>query len=142
METLLDASETKQRLLQHGATLAGFLLLLIALAAVARPGGGLNIVAGIAAALGLAAIILGLRVKIRWQVRYKGHVIRFENDPLIGERLYIDGERVGRGYFGFHVVMNAAIPNGNGAGDRIESVSNAGLVRFQCRITATPATSS
>lgn len=138
-ETLLDASETKQRLIQHGAALAGIVLLLAALVAFASPPAGLNVIGGIAAALGLGAIILGLRVKIGWQVRYKGHTIRFENDPLVGEQLYIDDARVARGHLGYRIVLHAAIPNGNGAGDRIESVSMAGLLRFRCRITATPA---
>jgi hypothetical protein len=46
---------------------------------------------------------------------------------------------VARGGLGFRMVLQGDIKEGEGAGDRIEAVSHAGLVDFRCEIAAYPA---
>lgn len=139
MQKLLDATDTAGRLLQHGSTLAGVLLLAMAIPLFGREQ-GVSLLGTLAVALGMIALVCGVRVKIRWEVPYKGHSIRFENDPLRGEKLFIDGEQVARGGLGVRFVLQGHIRDGEGAGDRIEAVSYAGLAVFRCQITAYPAT--
>jgi hypothetical protein len=91
MQKPLKATDTAGRLLQHGSTLAGVMLLVLAIPMFAQ-GRGFSALGTAAVALGLVALVCGLRVKICWEVLYKGHTIRFENDPLVGEKLFIDGE--------------------------------------------------
>jgi len=138
MQKLLAATETTGRLLQHGATLGGIFLLVIAMALFGQQR-GFSMLGAVALALGLIAIFCGLRVKIRWEVPYKGHIIRFENDGMVGEKLFIDGQQVARGGLGFRMVLAGQIKDGEGTGDRIEAVSYAGLLEFRCEITAHPA---
>jgi hypothetical protein len=136
--TLLDATDTKRRILQHALILDGILLLLVA-GALIKATDNLKLPGMIVLAVGLVSILLGLFVKVRWTVTYKGHVIRFENDPFRGERLFIDDDLVAKGGLGVRMVLQDSIKQGAGTGDRITAVSEAGLFRFRCRITATPA---
>jgi hypothetical protein len=136
MEKLLDATETRKRVLQHGLTLGGVLLLA---AAIPMFRGGVSAAGAATAIAGMLGLVGGLLVKIRWEVAYKGHTIRFENHPLSGEKLFIDGKQVARGGLGVRMVLQGHIREGEGAGDRIEAVSYAGLVSFRCEITAYPA---
>lgn len=64
------------------------------------------------------------------------HRIRFENDPLRGEQLFIDGQLAARGRLGLLTALEAVIPDGAGAGDRIVAICEAGLMRFRCRLRA------
>ena len=133
---LLDATDTRKRLMQHGATLAGVGLLGAASFLVGRPG---LLGAGLVCiALGLGLFAVSASVSQRWQVTYRGHPVRFENNPFRGERLYIDGELVGRGKIGFESELRGTIRSGAGAGDQIVSRSRAGLLTFRCRILAEP----
>jgi hypothetical protein len=141
MPALLEATDRKRRLLQHGSIFAGIFLLTLAGAAIKGPR-GVNPWALAALALGLAAIVASGLVEIRWDVAYKGHAIRFVNHPWSGEQLYIDGELVARGGIGIRMVLQGTVKSGEGAGDRIEAVSEAGLLSFRCKITATPAAKS
>ena len=84
----------------------------------------------------MALIVLPLRHVIGWDVSYKGHRIRFENDACFGERLLIDGQLVDRGGVGLQMVLSGTIASGDGAGDIIRATSHAGPVTFSCRIVA------
>ena len=84
----------------------------------------------------MALIVLPLRHVIGWDVPYKGHRIRFENDACFGERLLIDGQLVDRGGVGLQMVLSGTIASGDGAGDIIRATSYAGPVTFSCRIVA------
>lgn len=86
--------------------------------------------------MGVVFMAAGFRVKVRWTVPYKGHQIRFENDPFRGEALFIDGAPCGRGKMGISNTLSGVIASGNGAGDRIVAESEAGFLAFRCRITA------
>ena len=136
--TLLDASDTGRRLLQQGLALAGAALLVsgVVLAATAH---------GVTRGLGLAAVAVGAvlvfvasRVLVRWEVLYGGHVIRFENSVVFGERLIIDGERITRGALGYRKVIEGAIRRGSHTGERIRAESVAGVIRFRCKLTVEP----
>jgi hypothetical protein len=62
-------------------------------------------------------------------------VIRFENSPVFGERLIIDGERITQGALGYRKVLEGAIRRGAHAGKKIRAESVAGVVRFRCKVT-------
>ena len=133
---LLDATTTARRLLQVGLPLVGVLLfvqgpmLLTRLPAADRWWAILPTLAG------LAIIGSVMRFPLQWEVRYKGHRIRFQNHPLFGERLYIDNVLVARGRPGLHITLHGTIESGEGAGERITAQSRAGLFTFSCRIVA------
>jgi hypothetical protein len=135
---LLDATDTKRRILQHALILDGILFLMVA-GALIKATDNLRLPGMIVLAVGLVSILLAFFVKVRWTVTYKGHVIRFENDPFRGERLFMDDDLVAKGGLGVRMVLQDSIKQGAGTGDRITAVSEAGLFRFRCRITATPA---
>jgi hypothetical protein len=137
-QTLLDETDTKRRILQHALILDGIFLLLVA-AALIKATDTLMLPGVIVLAVGLVSFLLAFVVKVRWTVTYKGHVIRFENDPFRGERLFIDDHLVAKGGLGVRMVLQDSIKQGAGTGDRITAVSEAGLFQFRCRITATPA---
>ena len=129
--TLLDETDVVKRLLQHGAILAGIVVLGSA-AAVADRNKTLALTI-IAAGLGL--LVVSMMVQQIWDVSYKSHRIRFVNNPLRGERLYVDGVRVARGKIGFRSEMHAAISSG----ELLKVVADAGFFRLRCRIFVEPA---
>jgi len=137
-QVLLDAVDHRRRLLQHGLALLGVVLLLAAGAAFLLTR-GLSATASIAAVLAIVAMACGFRVTIGWTVPYKGHEIRFENHPIRGEALLIDGVTSGRGRIGIRNTLQAVVASGDGAGDLITAESVAGLLAFRCRILAEPA---
>lgn len=131
---LLDVTDRIRRRLQHGAVLAGVLVLMFAGALAKRPGGialALGMIAGGLALFGVAAVI-----KQKWAVTYKGHEIRFENNPFLGEKLFIDDQLAGKGKIGYRSESRGVIAAGEGAGDTIIASTEAGLLRLHCRITA------
>jgi hypothetical protein len=133
---LLDAIDTHRRLLQHGAIFAGIGLLAVASLLVDREG---PMTAGLAAiAAGLLLLVAAAGVRQQWDVTYKGHQIRFENNPFRGEKLFIDGRRAAVGKLGFRSELRASIDAGAGRGDRIVASTVAGFLRFRCRIVAEP----
>ena len=132
-EVLLDATDVRRRVFQHGAILAGIVVLASAGVIVNAPDSFALAIGAIV--LGLVLFILAAVVKQRWQVIHRGHRIRFENNPFVGERLFVDDELVAKGKLGFHSEMRWTIRAGSGAGDRIVARSTAGLLSFRCRIT-------
>ena len=130
---LLDASDTRRRLTKQALVLvsAAFTVsgVVAALGGAARWTGLALVVAG------LLILVVASRLVVRWEVHYVGHVIRFENSVVFGERLYFDGVRSSAGALGYRKVIEATIARGTSAGERVRAESVAGLVRFQCRIT-------
>ena len=129
---LLDETDWRRRVIQHGALFAGIGALVAALAVVDDEGGRALAFGAIAG--GLALFTIASFVKQRWAVTYKGHEIRFENNPFSGEKLFIDGAPAAKGRLGVHSEMRARLPEG----DEIVVRSTAGLFRLQCRIDAVP----
>jgi hypothetical protein len=131
---LLDVTDSTRRPLQHGAVFAGVVVLLIAGAVAKRPG-------GIAPALWMIAIGLALFgvaafIRQKWAVTYKGHDVRYENNPFLGEKLFIDNKLVGKGKTGYRSEIRGVITTGDGAGDAIVARTEAGVLTMHCRITA------
>jgi len=131
---LLHAHQTKRRLAQNAIPLAGTALLLAGIAVLtgtpARAPGITAVVAG------AALMALSPRLLVSWELTYKGHAIRFENNVVFGERLYVDGRRFTNGMLGYRKTLQAVIRTGDGIGDRIVAESDAGLTIFKIRIVA------
>lgn len=136
---LLDETDTGQRMRQHVLIFGGILDMVIGLALasgmvsynpVVRVA-GVAVIAG-----GVAMVLLASRIRQRWQVGYEGHRIRFENDPIFGERLFIDDHLVARGGLGFSRRLEGDIQSGPAAGDRIVALAEARFTSFRCRIEA------
>ena len=135
---LLDVTDRTLRLLQHGSVLAGIAVLVLAGTTANRPGGHALALWMIAAGLGLFGAAAVTRQK--WSVRYKGHEIRFENNPFLGEKLFIDKTlAAGRGKLGFRSETRGVIAAGDGIGDTVIARTDAGFLTFRCRITVEPA---
>lgn len=137
---LLDAHDTKRRLLQNAGPLAGAALLLAGISVLVGPRSALVVQGSVAILAGVLLIAWSPRIVVSWQLVYKGHTIRFENHVVFGERLYIDGARITRGVLGYHKTLQGVIRTGDGAGDRITAESEAGLTIFKIRIVAQAAT--
>lgn len=101
-----------------------------------RADGGVSVPAVSATLIGIGLIVMSLRTIITWEVSYKGHAVRFQNDPCLAERLFIDDQLVARGGVGLHMVLSAPLTSGAGAGEIITITSRAGLFSFSCRIVA------
>ena len=137
--SLLDAVDRGRRILQHGLVLLGVVLLALSGLLFRKTHAGLSAPGAVAGIVGVAAILAGFVVKIRWRVAYRGHEIRFENDPFRGEALFIDGAACARGKMVRRNTLTGVVASGDGAGDRIVAQSEAGYLAFRCRIDAEPA---
>lgn len=134
---LLDETDTGQRAKQHMLILAGLLDMFLGVAlAVGMVSyspivrvAGLAIIAG-----GVFMVLLASRIRQRWEVEYRGHKIRFENEPIFGEKLFIDDRLAARGGLGFSRRLEGDIQSGPAAGERIVALSDARLTSFRCRI--------
>ena len=135
--TLLDAIDRTRRRAQHGAILAGILLLLATLGLLDPP--GRRPVAAATAAAGLALLGVATRISQRWDVSYKDHRIRYVNNALTGERLWIDDRLAGQGSLGIKSEIRATLTGGDGRGDVVVARSIAGFLTFRCRILVEPA---
>jgi hypothetical protein len=133
---LLDAVDGQRRLIQTLLPITGTLLGAAGVATWVRAGGGPSVIAVSSTVLGLLLIVVSLRTVIAWDVSYKGHAIRFQNDPCYAERLYIDGQLVARGGVGLSMVLLGTIQSREGAGEIIRADSRAGVLSFSCRIVA------
>jgi hypothetical protein len=141
-QVLLDASNTGGRVIQSLLPLVGIVLGVIGVTMLFRAGGGVGVASVAMTVAGVVLIGLPLRHVIGWDVSYRGHRIRFENDACFGERLLIDGQLVDRGGVGLRMVLSGTIAGGDGAGDIIRATSFAGLPTFHCRIVAASTTGS
>lgn len=136
---LLEASDTGRRWIQTIVPLLGILLGAGGVSMWVRAGGGASVPAVSATVIGIVLIVMSLRTIITWDVSYKGHAIRFQNDPCLAERLFIDSQLVARGGIGLHMVLTAPLTAGAGGGEIIRVTSRAGLFSLSCRIVAVPA---
>jgi len=137
-EVLLDATETRRRLAQQGLALAGAVAIVTGVLVLVSSQGAVRALGGLAVASGALLLVAASRVLVRWEVLYGGHVVRFENSVVFGERLVIDGERITRGALGYRKVLEGAIRRGARAGYRIRAESVAGVLRFRCKLTVEP----
>lgn len=129
VHTLLDETDTAIRVRQHGSIFAGIFLLLVSRVLVESSSwSGLSMIA-IGAAVML--FVLAATSDQQWELEYQGHRIRYQNNPLRGERLFIDDKRAARGKFGYRTEMRATLPN---SGETLIVQSEAGLLRFRCHI--------
>jgi len=133
---LLDATTTARRVLHFCLMAGGAVLLAQGLVFTVRLHGTGRWLASLVALVGVGLLLLVLRFPLQWEVRYKGHRIRFQNHPLFGERLYIDEALADRGRIGVHITLHGTIEAGDGAGERITAQSTAGFFTFGCRIVA------
>lgn len=133
---LLEASDTGRRWIQTLMPLVGTGIGAAGVSMWFRADGGPTVLAVAATVIGIGVIVWSLRTIITWDLSYKGHAIRFQNDPCLTERLFIDGQLVARGGVGLHMVLSGAIASGDGAGTTIIATSRAGLFSFSCRIIA------
>jgi hypothetical protein len=133
-QQLLDVTDRTRRVVQHGAVFAGIAVLLLAKAAANRPG-GLALTLWMMAA-GLALFVMAAFIKQKWMVVYKGHGVRYENNPFLGEKPFIDNKIGGKGKVGYRSEMRAVIPAGDGVGDSVIARTEAGLLSLRCRIYA------
>ncbi len=134
---LLDATERFRRQAHMGLTLVGVVVLVVAKVAFRK--GGLSPQGFTLLGAGLALLALSFLIKIRWRVEYEGHEIVFENHPLRGEALYLDGALQGRGKRGVKNELRARIEVGRASGSTIVASSEARLLEVRCRITVEPA---
>jgi hypothetical protein len=136
---LLDETDTGQRVKQHVLILGAILDMLLGIALAAGTVSydplvritGVVLIAG-----GVAMVLASSRVRQRWEVGHEGHHIRFENDPIFGEKLFLDDHLVARGGLGFSRRLEGDIQSGTAAGTRIVATSEARLTSFRCRIEA------
>ena len=133
MKKLLDVTDRRVRLLQHVSLLMSFMLLLGGIATLtseAVPRGA----AVAAIVLGTAFVIMSGGIRQRWEIEYRGHCIRFENSAVTAEKLYIDEGLVARGGLGFKMELRAPIRVGEGAGEELMVLADAGFTAFRIRI--------
>ncbi|MDH5235737.1 MAG: hypothetical protein OEW77_12330 [Gemmatimonadota bacterium] len=134
---LLDATERKARILQQLAPLFGGALLTVGLALLVIMTGANRLLGALSALAGVALFVWGGRLLVRWEVPYKGHLIRFQNSVVFGERLYIDDDRFDDDADeGAEKVLRGTIAAGDGLGERIVASSAAGILSLRCRIQA------
>lgn len=133
MTKLLDTTDRKTRLLQLGlmagcGLLAGFATVFLLTDALP------TFVAVLVLAVSVSLLVVAAGIKQRWEIEYRGHRIRFENSPVTGERLYLDEGLVARGQVGMKVELRAPIRVGEGAGDTIVALADAGMREFRLRL--------
>lgn len=129
---LLDETDTRVRRLQWlvmAMTIAAMSLVPLQIAGFLTP-----VPAGFAPLMVGLSIVIGPKVRQRWQVAYRGHDIRLENDMFSGERLFIDGSVAAKGGFGRRLRLEARIQRGDGVGDCVVAECHAGLTKFRCRL--------
>lgn len=134
---LLEVVDVRRRVAQHVLLLGGSAVLAITGSFVKAR--GLTPEAGGMLVAGLLLLAAAMFVHQRWTVTHRGHRIDYSNNPVLGERLRVDGKPGSKGQHGVHSTMMAPIETGDGRGDTIISRSEAGLVRFRCTISAEPA---
>jgi hypothetical protein len=133
MKKLLDVTDRRVRLLQHVALLTSTILLVGGIAS--WDWGAVPRIASVAGVLvGALFVTLTAGIKQRWEIEYKGHRIRFENSAVTAEKLYIDEGLVARGGIGFKMELRAPIRVGDGAGEEIMVLADAGFIDFRVRM--------
>ena len=133
---LLEGKSRGRRIAQQLVPVAGGLLAAVGLAALGiAPAQDRWMFLAIVIA-GAAAVATTFRLTLDWRIDYKGHAIHFQNHPLRGERLFIDGKQVATGGVGLRKTLQGTIERGDGAGERITAESVADPREFRVRILA------
>lgn len=133
MRKILDVTDKRVRSMQVicmaiSGSLVGLSLALL-------PRGGASILPALLLGLpGLAIFILAASLRQRWEIEYRGHRIRFENSPVTAEKLYIDEGLVARGGVGAKMELRAPIRVGEGAGEEVMALADAGFLQVRLRI--------
>ncbi len=133
MTKILDATDTRTRRLQL-LLLAGSAFLAAIVPTLAILGVLPTVAAGALGAAALALFVVAAGIRQRWEIEYRGHLIRFENSPVTAERLFLDEGLVARGGVGGKMELRAPIRVGEGAGETIVALADAGLRTFRLRI--------
>jgi hypothetical protein len=133
---LLDATTRWRRILQVVAQTSVVMLFFVGMAVLRRPSPVTVTISGVCIAAGLTLAFVEFRYPLGWSVSYKGHRIRFTNNPIFGERLYIDDVLADRGRVGINVTMRGTIEKGAGAGERITAEVKSAFLSLSCRIVA------
>jgi hypothetical protein len=133
---LLDRTWTSRRVLQVATQAAAVPLLVLGLTLMGRSGTTATL-----AGLGILALLMALiaaeiRFPLAATVIHKDHPIRFSNNPVFGERLYIDGALVDKGGIGFNMTLRGTIESGAGAGERITAHVQCRFDRVTCVLVA------
>jgi hypothetical protein len=135
---LLDASDTRMRLIQHAVVYLGIVTLAVSGIVIKKSHGPIPPAGLVGMFVGLALIGATFFLKLGWSVNHRGHAIRFDNDVMRGSRLFIDGRRVAAVGSGDHTRLEGRIESGDGAGDRILVECDAAYLRLRCRIRMEP----
>ncbi|MCD9006667.1 hypothetical protein LDO31_10550 [Luteimonas sp. XNQY3] len=135
MRKLIDVVDERIRWMQQAGLLTSMGLLASAVGGIVTRASPLWLTVP-AALLGVGFLVLVGTFRQRWELAYKGHEIRFENSPFTGERLFLDGGLVARGGVGMKMEMRAPIRVGDGAGEELVALVDAGLRRFRLRLFA------
>ncbi|MFL5328217.1 MAG: serine/threonine-protein kinase [Gemmataceae bacterium] len=135
---LFDETDRSARRLQHFAGFAGLFFIGFGLILAVGFTGLLPFSIALCAG-GVGLLVVAGRIRQQWEVDYLGHIIRFENGVFTSGSLMIDGRVMASGGIGLWTELNARIPSGPGAGDRIVARTNAGLLSFRLRLFVQPA---
>jgi uncharacterized protein (TIGR03067 family) len=144
---IFEGTDYRGRLLQYGIVIFAFVpvYIFVAVAAAGWLDSRRNVylLAGVMGwgvlhvVWSVACLWLLARTKHRWEVAYKGRTLRLELSSFGGESLYLDGQRLIKCGWGFSFKeLQAAIPSGTGAGDRIRVLGQFGFLTPTCRIYA------
>jgi len=133
MHKLLDVTDRSVRRLQLAAV--GTSALLLGVTGILLVSSHAPVWATVLALLiGVFGFITAGAIRQRWELNYKGHHIQFENSPLTGERLFLDGGLVSRGGVGQKMELRAPIRVGDGAGEEVMALVDAGILQLRLRV--------
>jgi predicted Ser/Thr protein kinase len=133
---LLDRTWTIRRIVQVATQGTVVPLLIIGGTLLGRSGTTSRLIGIGLLAVVFVLIMVEIRFPIGATVTYKGHRIRFYNNPVSGERLYIDGVLADKGGFGFNMTLRGTIESGAGAGERITAHVLCRFHRVSCLMVA------
>jgi hypothetical protein len=133
MNKILDVTDRSIRRLQIAAVAGSALLSSVGFISF-RSGNVPTALAAIALLAGVVGFVIAGSIRQRWEIPYRGHQIRFENSPLTGERLFLDGGMVSRGGVGMKMELRAPIRVGEGAGEEIMALVDAGIFTLRLRL--------
>jgi hypothetical protein len=133
VKKLLDVTDRRTRLLQFA--LMGGSGVLVAMGVSLLRVDRFPMAFAIAMMVGAGLLfVVTAGIKQRWEIEYRGHRVRFENSPVFGERLFLDAGLVAKGGVGMKMEMRAPIRVGEGAGEVIVALVDAGLRDFRLRL--------
>ncbi len=133
MNKILDVTDRRIRRLQLAAVAGSAMLSSVGFISF-RSANVPTAVAAVALLAGVAGFMIAGSIRQRWEIGYRGHQIRFENSPLTGERLFLDGGMVSRGGVGMKMELRAPIRVGEGAGEEIMALVDAGIFTLRLRV--------